>query len=379
MISTKKYTAINNKKVLAAMSGGVDSSVAAVLLKQQGYDLVGITMNLSCVENSSDRSCCSAEAANDAKKVADALGFSHYTLNYKDEFKRFVISNFIDEYKNGRTPNPCVRCNQFLKFDLLIKKAKELGCDYVATGHYARIEPSPLSPVPFPLTKGEGEKGVRGYKLLKGIDSKKDQSYFLYTMGQEALAHTLFPLGELTKDEVRKIARKNRLSVAEKKESQEICFVPDDDYSKYIKENAPELVKPGNIIDTTGKVVGRHDGIAFYTIGQRKGIGAHKGKPKYVVGLDTKRNEVIIGNNDDTLLDNFTAHSVSFINGSIPEKSMEINAKIRYNSKEAPAVLSDLGEKTFKIKFKEPQRALTPGQSVVFYFGDELLGGGIIN
>ncbi|MFH1386387.1 MAG: tRNA 2-thiouridine(34) synthase MnmA [bacterium] len=374
----KNFT--QNKKILVAMSGGVDSSVVAATLKEAGHDVIGVTMSLYCTTNASDRSCCSAEAANDAKKVADKLGIPHYVLNFKADFEKTVIQDFIAEYKAGRTPNPCIRCNQFLKFDHLLAKARELGAEYIATGHYARvgvrgkgiegskkIYSAPYSLPPNPLT------------LLKGLDSRKDQSYVLYRLTQEQLAQTLFPLGEMTKDEVRKLAKKYKLPVAEKKESQEICFIADDDYGRFLKEKIPAVVKPGDIVDKTGKVVGRHEGIVFYTIGQRKGIGAHRGEPKYVISLDAKNNKVVIGDNDDLLRRELIADQVSFISGEWPAGALEVGAKIRYNSKEAPAVITPLSVGKMKVEFKGPQRAVTPGQSVVFYEGEEVLGGGLIS
>ncbi|MBI5698986.1 tRNA 2-thiouridine(34) synthase MnmA [Candidatus Saganbacteria bacterium] len=361
-------------RVVAAMSGGVDSSVAAARLVELGMEVIGITLNLSCATNASDRSCCSLAAAQDAKKVADQLGIPHYTLNFKDEFQKLVIDDFIEEYKNGRTPNPCVRCNQFIKFDQLLKKAKELGAEYVATGHYARIQPlTPFSPSPLSRGKGIGE---RGYQLLKGKDPKKDQSYVLYRLTQEQLAHTLFPLGEMTKEVVRKKARELKLPVAEKEESQDICFVEDDDYGRFLKKKIPEAVKPGPILDQNGKQIGEHEGILFYTVGQRKGIGAH-GERKYVTALDPQKNAVIIGEEADLYKSEVAVKKVSFVSGKPPGENLDISAKIRYNSPASPAELVSTDE--VKVKFKSPQRAVTPGQSVVFYQGEEVLGGGIIS
>ena len=380
----------SKQKVVVAMSGGVDSSVAAALLKEQGHEVIGVTMNLACSSKASDKGCCSISAANDAKRVAETLGIPHYTLNLKDDFKRFVIDNFVEEYKNGRTPNPCIRCNQFIKFDLLLKKARELEAEQIATGHYARIQPSPkVSCYPMvndyaPLPEGEGvgkspiindKLGEGCWKLLKGKDPKKDQSYVLYRLTQEQLARTIFPLGEMAKDEVRGTARKFKLPVAEKEESQEICFVEDDDYGRFLREFVPEAVRPGPILDRGGNIVGMHGGIAFYTIGQRKGIGHHRGNPKYVVEIDRENNSIVIGDDEETLRKELVAEDISFVSGKVAAEPLEVTAKIRYNSPEAEAVLYP----DAKVVFKKPQRAVTPGQSVVFYKGDEVVGGGIIN
>ncbi|MGB9612584.1 MAG: tRNA 2-thiouridine(34) synthase MnmA [Candidatus Margulisiibacteriota bacterium] len=356
-------------KVMVAMSGGVDSSVAAALLREQGYEVIGITMNLACSSQSYDRGCCSVSAANDAKRVANKLGIAHYVLNFKEEFKRLVVDNFIEEYKNGRTPNPCIRCNQFIKFDLLLKKAKELGVEFVATGHYARIINS--------------QPQTSSYKLLKGKDKKKEQSYVLYRLNQGTLGHVLFPLGELTKEQVRKIAKDFDLPVAEKEESQEICFVEDDDYRQFLRKFVPEAIKPGPILDRSGNIVGMHGGIAFYTIGQRKGLGHHRGRPKYVVEINRVNNSIIIGDDEEILRKELVAEDVSFISGKLPKGPLEITAKIRYNCPEAEAVLyvgdreQGIGNRV-KVVFREPQRAITPGQSVVFYKGEEVVGGGVI-
>jgi len=357
------------------MSGGVDSSVAAALLKQQGYDLIGVTMALACSSKAADRGCCSFSAAADAKKIADQLGFPHYTLNLKDDFKHYVIDNFIEEYKNGRTPNPCVRCNQYIKFDLLLRKAKELGAEYVATGHYARINLQHQTS----NLKTNPKSQIPNFKLYKGIDGRKDQSYVLYTMNQDSLAHTMFPLGDWTKEKVREKAKELGLPIAEKEESQEICFIEDDDYGRFLREVMPEAVKPGPILDKQGNVVGMHGGIVFYTIGQRKGIGAHEGNPKYVIEIDRGNNSIIIGDQEDAFASELAVEQVSFISGKSPLQSLEVSAKIRYNSPEAEAVICPERENQLKVVFKKPQRAITPGQSVVFYQGEEIIGGGIIS
>ena len=356
---------MGTKKVLIAMSGGVDSSVAAALLKEQGYDLVGVTMNIWPTGR-----CCGVAAAHDAKKVADKLGIPHYTLNFREVFQKTVIDDFISEYKNGRTPNPCVRCNQFLKFDHLLSKAQELGCDFIATGHYVRIGKSQI-----PSTKSQT---IPKFKLLKGKDKRKDQSYVLYMLNQETLKKTLFPLGEWTKEEVRKKAKDLDLPVHDKEESQEICFVEDDNYGRFLKERCPEVVEPGPIKDKTGKVVGQHDGIAFYTLGQRKGLGAHKSQPKYVIKIVPQENTVVIGDQADTTGQELIADRITYVSGQAPTGPLNIAAKIRYNSVEADAKLEPLGNDKVKVVFDQPQRSVTPGQSVVFYGGEEVIGGGII-
>lgn len=366
-------------KILCAMSGGVDSSVAAALLKEQGHDVLGVTMQIwsSFAKASEDKpskpfgGCCGIKEINDAKEVCQVLRIPHYTVNYREEFKQYVIANFIEEYKIGRTPNPCIRCNEFMKFKLLISKGQELGCEKIATGHYAIIS-----------SKGQGSR----VKLLKGKDNKKDQAYVLYMMNQESLSKTLFPLGEFTKDKARTLAKEYKLPVAEKEESQEICFIEDDNYGRFLKENIPEAIKPGNIIDQSGKEVGEHNGIIFYTIGQKKGIGAH-GSRKFVTKIDVKNNTITIGDDKDLLKDSLTADKLTFTSGLVPKGppcrasgeagKIDLAAKIRYNSKEEPATL-EIKDGIAYVNFKEKQRAITPGQSVVFYIKDEVIGGGII-
>jgi len=344
-------------KVVIAMSGGVDSSVAAALLKAKGYEVIGVTMQIWEAKKDFG-GCCSLSAFDDARSVCHKLKIPHYVLNFRKDFKEYVVKDFINEYKNGRTPNPCVRCNQFLKFDFLLQKTKELGFDFLATGHYAIIRK---------------EKEI--YKLLKGVDHKKDQSYFLYRMNQKSLSSTLFPVGEMIKDEVRKVGEQFSLPVAQKKESQEICFIEDQDYSSFLKERVPEYFVPGDILDKDGKVVGRHNGVLSYTIGQKKGIGSHKER-KYVIKIDTKNNSIIIGNDSDLFQKSFEADNVSYT-GEALSSPMEVDIKIRYNGSVSKGMIYPSGDKA-SFEFLSPQRAVTPGQSVVFYKGDEVLGGALI-
>ena len=359
-----------SKRVLVAMSGGVDSSVAAILLKEQGYQLIGATMQVWPSQPDRIGGCCSLEAVSDAQKVAANLGIPHYTLNYRDYFQQMVIDDFIREYQAGRTPNPCIRCNQFLKFDALLKKAEELKCDFIATGHYARIAEA---------------GGVN--RLLKAADERKDQSYVLYVMNQAALSRTLFPLGDLTKQKVRQLAKEYKLPVAEKPESQEICFIEDDNYVRFLKEKLPEVVQPGEIINQQGKVVGKHEGIAFYTIGQRKGIGFF-GQPMYVTALNPAKNQVVIGNRSEAAGTEMVVGKLNFPAGNpfgADDSEIKVEIKIRSTTPEAEALVSpleteyDSGLPTkIKAVFTSPQFAITPGQSAVFYRGDEVVGGGVI-
>ena len=343
------------------MSGGVDSSVAAAILLEEGYDVIGVTMRTwPCdAPEPFSRACCSLSAAEDAGRVAARLGIRHYVLNFKDIFQQTVIDNFIEEYRRGRTPNPCIRCNRFVKFDALLTKARAYGAEFVATGHYSRIV--------------HDERWL----LKRGVDSSKDQSYALYCMTQEQLAHTLMPLGNMVKDETRRIAAKLGLAVASKPESQEICFVENRDYPAFIKQHAPEVAVPGPILDISGHEIGRHEGIAFYTIGQRKRIGIAAKEPLYVVGIDPARNAIIVGSNDDLLASELTAEEMNYI--SIPPvEPIAVTAKVRYNMKDAPALLTPMADGQAHVKFDTPQRAITPGQAVVCYQGEDIVGGGTI-
>lgn len=340
-------------KIAVAMSGGVDSSLTAALLKEQGHEVIGITMELSD---------CSAGAIQDAKVVADFLGIPHYVANFRELFQEKVINYFLDEYGRGRTPNPCVACNPNVKFGGLIGKAQELGCEYLATGHYARV--------------GYNEETGR-YDISKGTDDHKDQAYALYRLKQEQLAHIMTPLGGWVKTDTRREAAKRNLPVANKPESQEICFVPDD-YKAYLLQHRPELQKTGDIVDTQGKVLGRHQGIAFYTVGQRKGLGIAAEHPLYVIGLDAAKNQVVVGSNNQVFANGLLADQLNWVAIANLEQPMEANVKIRYGAKEAPAILYPQSDGKVKVEFCEPARAVTPGQSAVFYIGDRVLGGGII-
>jgi tRNA-specific 2-thiouridylase len=357
-----------NHKVVVAMSGGVDSSVAAALLVQQGYQVIGITMNIWPTPQSAEEAerfggCCSLAATEDARRVAFHLGIPHYVFNFRKVFRETVIENFIHEYRRGRTPNPCIRCNQYVKFNLLLHKAKAIGANYIATGHYARVE--------FDTLKNR-------YILKKGVDQKKDQSYVLYVLRQEQLAHTLFPVGHLTKQKTRQIATELGLPVATKRESQEICFIPDNNYPQFLKGYIPEAAKPGPILDKEGKVIGTHHGILYYTVGQRKGLGITSPKPLYVLAIDEERNALIVGYKEDLLRKGLVATEVNFITIDKLNKPLKVKAKIRYRASEALATLFPESNNKVKVEFEQPQKAIAPGQAVVFYQNDIVLGGGTI-
>ncbi|MBS4023424.1 MAG: tRNA 2-thiouridine(34) synthase MnmA [Dethiobacter sp.] len=358
-----------NNRVLVAMSGGVDSSLAAALLQEQGFEVIGVTMRLWVSPDfeeeahHSGRGCCSLAAVDDARRVAEKLGIPYYVLNFRDAFREKVVDYFINEYKRGRTPNPCIACNRYLKFDMLLRKAFELDAWYVATGHYAQVE-------------HDGKSGR--WRLKKSADPEKDQTYTLYNLTQEQLAHILFPLGGYKKTEVREMASRLELAVAAKPDSQEICFIPDDDYKKFLSGNSDIEDKPGSIYDTDGKKLGAHRGLAYYTVGQRKGLGLAAGRPLYVVELDVSRNALIVGDDKEVYSDGLLAGDINYILVENPETTMRINARVRYHAREAPAVLTPLPGGRVRVDFEEPERAVTPGQSVVFYHGDDVLGGGII-
>lgn len=348
------------KLVAVAMSGGVDSSVAASLLKKQGHEVIGLTMCFNLVEKDGKKpSCCGLTGIEDARRVCQKLEVRHYVLNLNKDFNRDVIQNFYQEYINGRTPNPCVRCNQFIKFGILLKKTVNLGAQFLATGHYARIV-----------------KSKQGYLLKKARDLKKDQSYFLYRLNQEQLKHIIFPLGNFTKSKVREMARGLGLNVAEKQDSQEICFIPDGKHGDLIKARGLNHVKPGDLVDKNGSVLGKHQGVPFYTIGQRHGLGVAKGYPLYVTQINAKNNRITVGKRQEAYKSGFIVKEGHFL-GKPFKKKVEIKVRIRYNHKEMPAVVYP-DKKVFTVIFKKPQFAITPGQSAVFYDKDTVLGGGII-
>lgn len=353
-----------SKKALIAMSGGVDSSVAALLMKEEGYGCIGATMRLFHNEDSGiplEGSCCSLDGVEDARSVAARLGMPYYVFNFTDDFRSQVIGRFVSAYENGATPNPCIDCNRYMKFDKLYQRAVMLGCECIATGHYARIVE------------------INGRRLLKkALDDSKDQSYVLYFMTQEQLAHTRFPLGEMRKTEIRKIAGEHGFVNARKRESQDICFVPDSDYAKIIENITGKTYPHGNFVDLGGNVLGEHKGIIRYTIGQRKGLGLSFQEPMYVCGKRVSDNTVTLGRNEDLFSKELDAAGFNWIAFEEPSETMRVKAKIRYRQPEQWATATPTGAGTVRIVFDEPQRAIAKGQAVVLYDGDAVLGGGTI-
>ena len=355
----------NKTRVVVGMSGGVDSSATAALLLEQGYDVVGITLKLwpqDCVSRAEDK-CCGPQAVTDARAVCHRLGVPYYLIDEASEFQKHVIQYFAEEYKSGRTPNPCVMCNQNLKFGRLISRADQLGAQYIATGHFARLEKS-----------SDSNRTL----LRRGRDLRKDQSYFLFSLRQQQLARAMFPLGEKTKSDTREVARHCRLKTAEKEESMEICFVPDNDYGKFLQQAKLAEKHQGEIVDLNGKVLGHHDGIEFYTIGQRKGLRISSPKPLYVIELDPALNRVIVGDDSNLERDEFITDNCNWIPFDQPVEELEATVKIRYNHPGTAATITPLGANRVKVKLHGPQRAITPGQAAVFYQDDLVLGGGWI-
>ncbi len=360
------------ERVVVAMSGGVDSSVAAALLVERGYEVIGVTMQIwpqeEPLQEARQGGCCSLAAVEDARRVADRLGIPYYVVNMRDVFAETVIDYFVAEYARGRTPNPCIACNRFVKFSALLRKARELDARYLATGHYARVW--------FDAEQGR-------HVLARGRDRHKDQSYVLYNLTQEQLAQVLFPLGELTKGEVRRLAAERGLPVAGKPESQEICFITEEAYGDFVAARAPDKVRPGPILDRAGRVLGTHRGLVFYTVGQRRGLGVSSGKPLYVLEIDPERNALVVGPAEETLSGGLEAGDVNLILLDWEElraarDGIAAEVQIRYRSAARPAVVRAAGGGRVEVWFASPQRAVTPGQAAVFYRGDLVLGGGVI-
>jgi tRNA-specific 2-thiouridylase len=349
---------VDKMKTLVAMSGGIDSSVAAALLREEGHDVIGATMQIL----PSDGHGLHTEI--DAKHVASKLGIPHHIIDFREIFAQKVITNFCQEYSRGRTPNPCIRCNRYIKFGALLERAGELGADFIATGHHARVE----------LDKSTGR-----YLLKKGADVHKDQSYFLCQLTQEQLRHAIFPVGNLTKDRVREIAGELNLPLAAEPESQEICFIPDNNYPGFLKDYIPRAAEPGPILDEQGNTLGKHQGITHYTIGQRQGLGIAAREPLYITAIEPDRNAVVVGTREQIYGRELIASNLNWIAMARPEHPMRLKARIRYRHPEAEATVTPVDEATVHVRFTEPQMAITPGQAIVFYDGDTAIGGGTIS
>ena len=355
------------KRVIAAMSGGVDSSVTAALLVHEGYDVVGITMRLGApdtIEVETERpNCCTVDSIEDARRVATQLGIPFYGVNYEELFSEKIVDYFADEYLAGRTPSPCVICNRDLKFGKLLNLADQLECDYIATGHYTRVEQDP---------------DTGRYLLRTARYPEKDQSYFLFSLTQAQLSRAMMPLGEYTKEQVRELAKKYQLYTAEKQESQELCFIADSNYRRFLKDRIPEKIKEGEIVDATGTVLGKHQGIPFYTVGQRRGLGISAGVPLYVTGINAKDNTVMVGGSEELLADTMQVERINLIAMDELNEPIRANVKIRSRDEGAPATIYPLSDTEVQVKFDEPRRAITPGQATVFYDGSLVVGGGWI-
>jgi tRNA-specific 2-thiouridylase len=351
-----------SKRVVVAMSGGVDSSVGAALLVEQGYDVVGLMLRLWAEPGGAANRCCTPDAIVDARRVADALGIPFYVRDFKDVFKRTVVDFFINGYAQGITPNPCIVCNREIRFDRLLKEALSLGGDYLATGHYARV--------------GRSDDGQ--YRLLKGIDPGKDQSYVLYTMTQERLARVLLPIGGYSKPEIRQIAAEKQLPVFNRPDSQDLCFLGDGDYRAFLQRHAPQVVQPGPILTTAGVRLGEHKGLAFYTIGQRKGLGISAPQAMYVLRMEPATNSLIVGTANELGQSELMAQQVTYISGQAPTGEIDVTVKIRYKARETKARLRPWPDAQAQLVLSTSLRDITPGQSVVFFQGEQVLGGGII-